>query len=968
MPLPTRAPRKSRIILRLPDSRRDRMDAGLATLGWALLALFLAVTVAPGLTGSRVFLGTDILTDFNPWAVVDGNAAINPNVWDTVDSAAPMAILIVDSVRAGDFPLWDPYTNGGTILAALPNSGLLSPLSLPWWILPHTAAPAGVKIMEMLAVGLGMHLLLRRRWGLARLTVPFATLVYATSGFMISWTNWPQTRVAALIPLLFWAVDRLALEHRWREAVPLGLIVSSMLLGGFPAILVYSLYAAIPYFIVRSLAEHVALREMAMSVLRSAAGVVLGVLLAAVQILPFIWQSLHYIDFGARTANNEGSLPAQSLATVLTPFLLGGPETTETRSIVHPVEGLSYLGAVAVVLVAAVLVLSGGRGPGRGVSAYFMIALLVVTVAVYSDGPVNDALQALPGIGMSPIGRLRALLGFFAAVLAAIGLSRVFEPDGLGAQIARWRSRGALGAVAAVTRVSAAALLVLPLLLIAFRWQDPDDVEQSWSMIKAALLVTAITGLALLAAWARPRRALSAATVALCLALTTAGSIDVAHRWWPLAAPDTFYATTPTHDFLDENLGPNRYVSVYTAMMPGTSTVYRQRALSGHAFVSPQWRTTMQQVDHRFFQTPTYSILPVGAFLEEDVDSGVLDRFAVTYVVAPMSEYFPGLVEGEMATQGTTTLRADGRSLRSGALLGPVRGIVVQASQAESLSLDDGVLTVRLVSERSGEVLAQSVSDVTGAPGIDGYIAVAGEDIAADEPWRAELSLSGTRGSLDLATNGNGELAALPYRPVDDDLKLVHAGDAIVFERLTSLDRVRWASSEVVIEDEQQRLEQLENGGLDAETVVLEHPSDARGANGGSSATIHQEDLGTDAMELTVTTDGPGWVVVADPMRDGWSASLDGQQVELVDAEGAGVAIYVPHAGSHTIRLEYHAPWFTAGLAVTAATWAALVAAAGWMLMRRRTGAAPDRDPSPTPEGGAREAEASARARRRRRG
>ncbi|RJF41520.1 hypothetical protein D4740_09025 [Actinomyces sp. 2119] len=915
----------------------DAVDTALARLGWLGVLVFLALVVVPGLLPSRVFLATDLLSVMDPWAVADGNEVTNRLSWDTIDSATPMAVLIVESVRSGDIPLWDPYTNGGTTLAALPNSGLLSPLSLPWWVLPPTAATAGVKILEVAAAALGMNGLLRRRWGLPRLTVPLATLVYATSGFMVAWTNWPQTRVAAMIPLLFWATDRLAVERRWRDVLPGALVIASMLLGGFPAIVVYSLLTAAGYLLVRALAHGLRPTQVAASLLRSAAGVLLGAGLAAVQLLPFVWQSLHYINFESRTAENTQPLPLQSLASALVPSLLGDPAADTGRWIAHPVEGFSYIGAAALVLVSLALLVTSRRRPPRGVLPFLITALVVLLVAVYLGGPLLRLLQEVPGVGSSPIGRMRSVLGFLVAVLAACGLAAVYEAEGLRAQLGRlWGvARPVRSRVVAGGALVVAAGLMGVMVVLAVRYRDPQDAQTSWRLIGTTLVLMGVCTAAAGLAWVLPRRSTAVLAVVVALVLTTLTSVDTARRWWPLSDSDTFYARTPTHELLEDRLDGNRYVSVYTAMMPGTSTLYRQRALSGHAFVSPQWRETMSQVEDGFFQTSTYSMLPVGSLLD-GADSGVLDRYAARYVVAPMSEYFPGQREEGAAATEATTLRADGMVLASGSFAGAVRGIVVTASSYESLETDDGLLTVRILSDDDGSVLATSTSDIDGAPGLDGYVAVAGEDIPDNQPWHAEVALTQTEGSLDLGTRADGTLALDPYRPLDDGLRLVHAGDAIVLERLSALDRVRWASTQTVVEDEQERLAVLEEGELAEDTVVLEDASDVQAMTEGTSATVTEKDLGTDTVELAVDSDGPGWVVIADPLRDGgWQATLDGRQVELVEADNAAVAVYVPQAGNHTIRLDYTAPWLVAGLLVTGFSWAVVLVACLPGLLRR---------------------------------
>lgn len=39
----------------------------LAAVSWLALIAFAALTVGPGLTGQKVFLGTDLLSEWAPW-------------------------------------------------------------------------------------------------------------------------------------------------------------------------------------------------------------------------------------------------------------------------------------------------------------------------------------------------------------------------------------------------------------------------------------------------------------------------------------------------------------------------------------------------------------------------------------------------------------------------------------------------------------------------------------------------------------------------------------------------------------------------------------------------------------------------------------------------------------------------------------------------------------------------------------
>src|SRR5450756_2132286 len=161
-------------------------------------------------------------------------------------------LLHQHSLSTGEFAGWDPYVAGGAASASIPDDATFSPLSLPWYALPYTYAPGAVKLLEIAAVTLGMSLLIRDSH-LPSATWALGSLVYSSSAFMVAWTNWPQTRVAAMIPLLFWSVDAAVCRRRWRDLAPLALVTATMLAGGFPAVTGMAAYAVGAYAVARVL-------------------------------------------------------------------------------------------------------------------------------------------------------------------------------------------------------------------------------------------------------------------------------------------------------------------------------------------------------------------------------------------------------------------------------------------------------------------------------------------------------------------------------------------------------------------------------------------------------------------------------------------------------------------------------------------------------------------------------------------
>lgn len=79
-----------------------------------------------------------------------------------------------------------------------------------------------------------------------------------------------------------------------------------------------------------------------------------------------------------------------------------------------------------------------------------------------------------------------------------------------------------------------------------------------------------------------------------------------------------------------------------------------------------------------------------------------------------------------------------------------------------------------------------------------------------------------------------------------------------------------------------------------------------------------------------VESDGVGWLVVRSTHARGWRATLDGEPVVLMRADGRHRAVAVP-AGRHVVTLRYEPPWLVPGAAVALLSFAAVL----WILVRR---------------------------------
>ncbi|HEV2087691.1 MAG TPA: hypothetical protein VGR21_05215, partial [Cryptosporangiaceae bacterium] len=399
---------------------------------------------------------------------------------------------------------------------------------------------------------------------------------------------------------------------------------------------------------------------------------------------------------------------------------------------------------------------------------------------------------------------------------------------------------------------------------------------------------------------------------------------------------------TDVHRYLLDNLGQQRFAS-NGAMYAGADSIHRLRALSGHAYYDARFAELLETMPGRQFGDPPSLMYPPRH--ANVADSAVLDRLAVRYYVAPPWSRVYGR-ETPAVDDGSTLTLVSGRpvSVRI-PVAGPVRGVGLVPTVAFDPKDVTARVDVRLLDGRGTEVARAFRLERKMVAGTPFVIPIAAEGVAPNASLTAEFTVR-SRSPLVVRAQG-GRPAVTAVTPVDDGMRLVHAGSAAIWERLHAMDRVRWASATVVEPDSARRLRLLSTGPLDADTVVLDQPGPAAS---GADAGVRLVEDGLDQIEATVDAAGPGYLVVGDAVQRQWVATLDGRPTPLVSADHGVAAVAVPR-GRHTVRLHYEMPYRNAGAWITGATVLGMIGLVGAEWWRRRPVAArrPRRRGGPEP-------------------
>lgn len=880
----------------------------------------------PLLGASRFYAG-DIVLNYAPWSEeIAQNRTGNAPQSDFVDVSIGGLVESRSRVLDGDFPEWSPEVAAGGPLIVTPSGGRFSPIALPGALLPAELAPAYVKLVELLVVVTGFHLLCREL-GLRTQAGLLAGTVYAFSGFQNMFSTWSQSLTGAMVPWLFWAAERAVRRRCLIDVVPLALTVAVLVLGGFPAVAAYALYCLSAYLVLRALVGLIArfwrdsaargraarrwLAEHLRGAILLAAGTALGVGLVAVLLVPF-FEMLSDEVLPSRSRYGTVPMPRKAVATLAFPHAFGVLNRTTWFGPLNPIEAVGYVGTGALILALVGVVAAWRRRGDLAIVLPALVVLSFVAWAVYLGGPPLELLGELPGIASSPIGRMRSVIAFFVALLAAVGVHGLLDQRrGPG-----WPERAFAVVVAAIAGGVTVAKI-----------REFADINGQLDAIWGWMLVSIAVGAVMAALILVPRNVLPRWVLgSALLVVVSVEALAFVRPYYPRVANELAMPSTSLHEHvLDAQDEQSRLAAHRTTMLPGTTRYYGIESLTGHAFHSADMKRLLLDLDPAVFDaSPTYSFLDLAD--RARLTSPILDRAAVGRAVLPLDVPVVGSRNG--VTHPTEP--AGGARSASGIDGGPLRGFDLWVTDAiEFPGGPDAEADLVTEIRQSGRLVASTDRRFRGAIAAGVHaVGVAGEDLTP-VPLEVTLRLEDLDGN-DIALPAGPGIELDAVRPAEDGLRVERVDGAVLWQRTEALPRIRWASDAVAANGDED-LELLASGRLRPHEVVIPAPQLGDVPEvGGPGEVIDFDRNDPDRFHVDVRSKDGGWLVVADALRDGWTASVDGLPAPLLDADVAFATVRVP-AGSHRVVFDYQAPGTDLGRLVTGISVVILMGLLAWI-------------------------------------
>ena len=916
--------------------RSSRVRDSFAIGGLVFLVLLF---VWPALLPGRVLMPLDIVTQgWSPWQEPNKPVEIhNFMLTDVVNYIYPVKEFMAERIRAGEFPLWNPYIFAGYPFIYNTQAGMFYPFSLLYYLLPGIKAVDLTIILQM-SLGAGFMYAYLRQIALKRLAAMVGAVIFTFNGVMVVWLEWQAVHAGIIwLPAQLYLVERMARKLAGepgfkavaREVVGLALLFAIPWLGGHWS---WTLYTSMTLAVYMALRLDIAGRLLAMVRQRrasagtgvaSAIAVTVaslggGVALSLVQVLP----AFHYLS-----QTHRGRLPFAELLrdglfsraiVLLVPNFFGSSvgDNWWGPSYSNDIETAFYCGLLTLLLASLALFVR------RDWFSIFFAGWGALTLLWALGTPVYGLLYLLPVFsGLQP-SRAVFLVTICLAVLAAMSVDRLMEPQ-------PGRSRNLMRVVV----VGTAVLLLVALVYFAtYR----VDVVRTWDYLQphailAALFLVGSIGLLLarLSGRLRPRP-----FGALALLWLVADLFAFGHDYNTIGSLEDFYPEVPITDFLRADPELFRIVTPARGIVfhPNTSLLVRTANISGYEpgilrrtvnFMA----TAEGESSVRFGRVlmPWYSL-----------ESPLLEMLNVKYILTDHDRWAETSELNVAQEQITTWTPLPAEQL-------------FEMSDAGLQRLD---LPLRLAGSPQGVVTIRVLS-VNGA-----YEFAHAEVDAAElqsEAWHSfffspfpsewgrafvfRVEFSGAGGEVLLGGSLH-EAAFAAYRLSRPGL-VYEDGKTRVYLNEGYFPRAFAVGEATVVADEAAALAAVGDhaGDLDRR-VFLElegrqpPPDLGSPAAAGSAVTVTSYRL--NRVELRADMAAPGFVVLSDTYYPGWQAAVDGEPTPVYRANSLVRAVYVP-AGEHTITFVFRPLDFIAGAVISGLALVACVIILVRTRQRRKT-------------------------------
>ncbi len=417
----------------------------------ATLTLLVVGVLHASILGGKVLSPADVVLVEASFREVAGASGFEPEnrlLMDPVLQFEPWFEECRAQLRRGRLPLWNTRAGCGAPLVANGQAAVFDPTHLVAALGEWPGALAGIAAARLGLAGLGMFLL-ARAWGLGPWGRWFSGLAFPLCGFLMAWLLFPSAGVAAWLPWLFLATDRVLARPGGRALAGLAIAVGGSFLAGQVQVAAHGMLALSAFVAWRLW------RREGKGIWIWGLGVALGIALAAVAIVPlagYLALSPVWTDRAVEKVSAWALERPRLLESVCTawPYAFGGqsrglPNLARGLGVQNLNESAGGFAGLATLIWLAPLGWQGRRDVP--VAGFLGVLIGVGALGAFAIPPVANLLRALPVLEVTDNRRLVLWVAFGLVVLGGIGLDRLAARAITGRGWRIWVGAWSVGAV-----------------------------------------------------------------------------------------------------------------------------------------------------------------------------------------------------------------------------------------------------------------------------------------------------------------------------------------------------------------------------------------------------------------------------------------------------------------------------------------------------------------------------------------
>ena len=362
------------------------------------------------------FPGDLLVAEYNPWKaypLLGYNPGSYPNkaqYFDVLRQLYPWKTFAIDSLKNGNFPLWNPYNFSGAPLLANFQSAVFYPFNFVYLLLPQIWAWS-VLVMLQPFLTLVFTFLYCRKIGISRLGSYFSSISFSFSSFMTVWLEYNTIgHVILWLPLILLSLEKLFEKRTVIWSLILVISITSSLFAGHIQIFTYLLIFVLIYSFAR-------IRKISLFLI-SLLTLSLGI--GAVQLVP----GIELITQAARSAHaydlivNKILIQSWQLIMLFVPDFFGNPATRNYWIQDTYVGDVIYIGLIPLFFVIFALFIKNN---------FFTKFFTLATIALFVIITLNPLTQLIykiniPLISSNSSNLLVFILCFSMSILCGFGV------------------------------------------------------------------------------------------------------------------------------------------------------------------------------------------------------------------------------------------------------------------------------------------------------------------------------------------------------------------------------------------------------------------------------------------------------------------------------------------------------------------------------------------------------------------